>query len=469
MGVRKLGLAKLLYSLIVTGSLLVNSPASFAFSPDESDINSVYESAKYSAVSAYKLGLAYLHGKDGVERDIALAVEQFERLVHDYREGEIRAKSAYILAVLNLGKYGHEQHLDKSKLYFSIASKSSTENLYPDAPYHLAMLSDNDTVYIESLEKSALLGYIPAMLELANAHIKKERVQGNTNAMVRWLRMAADKNHVPAQALLGRMYFNGDHVYQDYTRAFKYLSSAAEQGNSDAQASLGLIYKLGLEQEVDFAKAKHWFWESYQAGNMDAGENYAGILLNSSNQDDVQKGIEILSEIGKKGIRSALLKLVSIYQEGKLVDKNAKLLAQWQKLYAESGEDKTGIIGLNQSDQGDVIVFTTSAEAVELHKQGWQLFKAGKYQQAIPLLEQAALLDLPIAQLDLAVALIKKAQTEDDSDAYLTAFAWVKVAANNKQAEANKLLANMQDSFDLDMLENGMAQYKAIKGKLKVD
>lgn len=459
----------ILSSLLLIGSYFVHSPSSFAVVQSSIKLSELTEQSEYSARSAYDLGLAYLHGKDGVEKDLYQAVQLFERLAYDNGIGEISTKSAYILAVLNTGKYNHEKDLKKAQFYFSIASDYSSENLYPDAPYHYAMLTQNDTEYIKALEKSALLGYVPAMLELANAHNTSERIKGNINAMVRWLRMAADNNHVPAQAVLGRMYFKGDHVYQDYKRAFKYLSKAAEQGNSDAQASLGLIYKLGLDKPIDLKKARHWFRESYTAGNLDAGENYAGILLNSPNEDDVRNGINVLKEIGEQGIRSALLKLVSIYQEGKLVDKNAKLLAHWQKLYAESGEDTTGIIGLNQSEQGDTIVFTTSAEAVELHKKGWQLLKEGKYQNAIPLLEQAALLDLPIAQLDLAIALIQKAQTEDDTDSYLTAFAWVKVAANNKQAKADELLANMQDSFDLDMLENGMAQYKAIKGKVKVD
>ncbi|GHF92829.1 tetratricopeptide repeat protein [Thalassotalea marina] len=458
---------KLIYSLLVTGCYIAYTPITFALNTNQEDQKNFAKQAEYSAHSAYKLGLAYLHGKDGVNKDLNEAVKLFERLVHELGFSEFSAKSAYILAVLNMGKYGHETNLKKSEKYFFIASKSSTEALYPDAPYHYAMLTHDDSEYIKSLEKSAFLGYVPAMLELANAHMKKERIKGNVNAMIRWLRMAADNDHVPAQALLGRMYFKGDHVYQDYKRAFTYLLKAAEQGNSDAQANLGLIYKLGLEHKVDFAKASHWFKESYRGGNLDAGENYAGILLDSVNHEEVKKGIDVLSDIAEQGSRSAAQKLIAIYQEGKLIEKNEQQLVYWQKLYAQTSDENSGIIGLNQSEQGEVVVFTTSVEAVELHKKGWEHFQKGKYQQAIPYLEQAAMLDLPVAQLDLGLAFIKKAQSENDSESYLKAFAWVKIAANNKQDQANVLLKNLEDSFDIRMLESALVQYKIIKGNLE--
>lgn len=331
------------------------------------------------------------------------------------------------------------------------------------------MLTKDNLLYISSLEKSALMGYVPAMLELVTAYIDKKRVKANDNALVKWLKRAADEDHVQAQNLLGNLYFDRDKVYQDYERAYYYLLRAAEHRNSEAQAKVGLIYKLGLGTKVDLEKARKWFELSYKAGNHIAGENLAGLLLTSAKDGESKRGLSILTSVAKSGSKSAAQKMVRIYQEAKLVEKNDKQLSFWQQQHQNSQDEASEVIGLNKTVQGQEKVYKASSKAVNLYAKGWQFLKDKRYDKAITHLEQAALMDLPAAQLDLAIALIQQAKQLEDYSLYLTAFAWVKIAANNQEESADKLLAEIEGVFDAKMLHDGLLQYRDIKHRISAE
>jgi TPR repeat protein len=424
------------------------------------------EEAKLDNKIAFELAQVYLNGSQGVKKDLNKAVKLFTKLANGYSSDAISGQSAYMLAVLYMGQKGHVIDHQQAENYFKSASEASTKKLLTDAPYHFAMLTQDDKLYISFLEQAALLSYVPAMVELVRAYSDKKRVSANDNALVKWLRMAANEDYVPAQALLGKMYFNGDKVYQDYEQAHYYLIRAAEHRNDEAQATIGLIYKLGLGTRVDVIKAKKWFELSYKSGNPVAGENLAGLLLVAKEKESVQRGLKILEDVASAGSKSAAQQMVVIYQEATLVEKNESKLAFWKKKHQQSKDDSSQVIGLNKSEQGETQVYKADSKAVSLYADGWQLLKDKNYRQAIPLLEQAALLDLPAAQLNLAIALIQQAQKLKDSSLYITAFAWVKIAANNKQEKASELLFDMEAAFDTKSLHDGLIEYKHIKTKI---
>ena len=457
---------KLVCGAVFVGLALFGTTIAVANNLSAAQLAYYEEEAKLDNKIAFELAHVYLNGSQGVTKDTEKAVKLFKKLADSYSGDGNKVKSAYILGVLYMGQQEHAVDHQQAEHYFQIAAGGATKDSLTDAPYHFAMLTKNDTEYINFLEKSALLGYVPAMVQLVTAYSEKKRVKANDNALVKWLRMAADEGHVSAQALLGNMYFNGDIVYQDYERAYYYLIRAAEHRNSEAQSKLGLIYKLGLGTKVDLAKARKWFELSYKTGNAIAGENLAGLLLSSEKKEEIKRGLTILESVAKSGSKSAAQQIVSIYQEGKLVEKNDEQLAFWQQQHQNNKDDHSEVIGLNKVEQGEEKVYKASSKAVSFHAKGWQFLKDKDYDNAIPLLEQAALLDLPAAQFDLAIALIQQAQNLEDETLYLTAFAWVKVAANNQQERASELLSEMQNTFDARMLQKGLLQYRDIKERI---
>ncbi len=457
---------KFVFGVIFVGLVLCGTNSAVANNLSAAQLAYFEKEAKLDDKIAFELAHVYLNGSQGVTKNPEKAVNLFKKLADNYSEDGIKVKSAYILGVLYMGQQEHVVDHQQAEHYFKIAAEGATKDSLTDAPYHFAMLTKNDKAYIEFLEKSALLGYVPAMVQLVTAYSEKKRVKTNDNALVKWLRMAADEDHIEAQNLLGNMYFSGDIVYQDYERAYYYLIRAAEHRNPEAQSKLGLIYKLGLGTKVDLVKAQKWFELSYKTGNVIAGENLAGLLLSSEKQEEVKRGLSILESVAKLGSKSAAQKVVSIYQEGKLVKKNAEQLAFWQQQYQNNKDDHSEVIGLNKIEQGEEKVYKASSKAVSFHAKGWQFLKDKDYDKAIPLLKQAALLDLPVAQLDLAIALIQQAQYLEDEALYLKAFAWVKIAANNQQERAGELLSEMQNAFDTRMLQKALSQYRDIKGRI---
>lgn len=415
---------------------------------------------------AFELALIYLNGSQGVTKDTDKAVKSFKKLADGYGTDNTRYKSAYMLATLYMGQDNFPIDHQQAENYLVIASKGATKELLADAPYHLAMLTKDDELFISSLEQAALLDYVPAMLQLVSAYHETKRVPANDMALVKWLKRAADSGEVEAQNYLGNLYFNGDKVYQNYEQAFYYLIRSAEHRNAEAQLRVGLMYQLGLGTKIDLAKARKWFELSHKAGNAIAGENLAGILLLSEKTDEIKKALMILEELGLSGSKSSAQKLVSIYQEATLVEKNDEKLVFWQKKYQENQSQQSEVVGLNTASQGDARVYKVSQKAVSLYTEAEPYLKEKNYKKAIELLEKPALLGLPIAQFNLGIALIQQGQIIKDYSLYLTAFAWIKVAANNKQEHAEKLVADMQASFDTKMLQDGLTQYRTIKDRI---
>ncbi len=320
---------------------------------------------------AFELAHVYLQGSQGVTKDQVKAVKWFQKIAEGYSNDYLKEKSAYVLGSLYMGAQDHPVDHTQARRYFSIASKNIKETALIDAPYHFSMLTQDNKLHIEYLEMSARADYLPAILQLVSIYLDKKRVAPNDNALVKWLKLAADKEHVEAQALIGSMYFDGDKVYQDYERAYYYLVRAAEQKHTEAQAKLGLIHKLGLGKKVDLKNARMWFERAYASGNDIAGENLANILLYSKVEGERNKGLEILAVVAESGSKSAAQQMIVIYQDGKLVTKNAEKLNHWQTVFNNSEESASTLIGLNKATKGgDSKVYQAPSKAASYYAEG---------------------------------------------------------------------------------------------------
>ncbi|NTS77036.1 sel1 repeat family protein [Catenovulum sp. SM1970] len=453
--------------LSLVACMLAFSPSSIAQPTlSAADLAHFEEKAKLDDKIAYQLGHIYTFGLQGVDKDLTKAVHYLTEVVEPYyaRENPVVAEASFLLAALNSGFEGHKVDEKASLKYFKYAADAG----HKEAPYRYAMLTKDDAEYKKYLEIAANYNQLPAILDLVSALYQGKRIKPNDKALVKWLRKAADLGHANAQALLAGMYFNGDLVYQDYQRAHDYFVKAAIQDHPQAQAQLGLIYMMGLGRDADLAKARKWLEAAYDQGDMTAGENYAATLLDHQDKKMKQKGINILKQVAKQGSKSAALKLVDIYQAAEIVEADPSELAKWKKVYDNTTEEQGQIIGQNKQTHGvSDTVYKTSPEAIKAFENGLKALESAQYLKAIELFEQGARADLPVAQLNLAIANIKHAQQAQDEAFLYQAYAWVKIANDNQQQGADKLLADIEGFFGSKELEQAQKTYQSIKQTLK--
>ena len=102
-------------------------------------------------------------------------------------------------------------------------------------------------------EKAAIMGFPPAMYNLANMYRNDEwAFEQNLPKCVEWLTAAANLGHTGSEQLLGEiLYFGGDGVEPNEEHAMELLLAAAKKGNSEAQYQYGdiLLGKEGASSE----------------------------------------------------------------------------------------------------------------------------------------------------------------------------------------------------------------------------
>jgi len=144
--------------------------------------------------------------------------------------------------------------------------------------------------------------------------------------------LAAESNGEAIYAL-GWMRRTGAGMARDDAAAVPYFERAAKLGNAHAQNDLGYAYDFGIGVPIDHAAAEHWYCEAARAGNLLAMNNLA--------------------------------------YNWSLAERNLDLaLAMAQKVVAARGDDGPSLDTL-----------------------GWILYQLGRYDEAVPRLCQAAILD----------------------------------------------------------------------------
>ncbi|WP_066802574.1 tetratricopeptide repeat protein [Moraxella oblonga] len=119
---------------------------------------------------------------------------------------------------------------------------------------------------------------------------------------------------------------------------FKTVQKKANKGDNMAQFHLAKMYQLGIHTQKDETKAQEWYKKSAENGNAFAMNNYANYLsenealewfkkasdLNQphakmyvamyyiNSKTDIQKGVDILLELGKNGFAPAYFLLSQI-------------------------------------------------------------------------------------------------------------------------------------------------------------
>lgn len=176
---------------------------------------------------------------------------------------------------------------------------------YPKAMYQLCMRHPTNDYADLYCQKSADLGYLPALYEVAEKH----RRDGEYNRMLSVLQSIVEKNPLDKKVILqtpedqatlkayedlGLTYLKGAVVAQDVPKALRFLQVAADLGSPKASHALGVVLYWGGDASMAQASDQYW-WKAILLGCPAAEENLG--LLNLLKQGklrrtDAQKAME---------------------------------------------------------------------------------------------------------------------------------------------------------------------------------
>lgn len=111
-----------------------------------------------------------------------------------------------------------------------------------------------------------------------------------------------------AQFHLAKMYQLGIHTQKDKTKALEWYKKSAENGNAFAMNNYATM--LLDNKKVD--EALIWFKKASELNQPHAKMNLAYYYLNQKNKADIQKGVDILLELGKNGFAPAYFVLSQV-------------------------------------------------------------------------------------------------------------------------------------------------------------
>ena len=189
-----------------------------------------------------------------------------------------------------------------------------------------AQISEKKAAKIfQTNSKKAAKGDARAQCMLGNAYIYGLGVARDSTKAVYWYEKAADQGDAEAQGILGAMYLLGQGVPKDESKSFALLEKAANQGLAEAQVSLALFYLEGVVVEED-----------EKQGNA-AGQLALGMYcLESTDAEDIRKGVYWIEQAAKNGVPRAQLLLSQMYEKGQEVTKDPKKAAYWKKKYEKN-------------------------------------------------------------------------------------------------------------------------------------
>lgn len=234
------------------------------------------------------------------------------------------------------------------------------------------------------LQKAAGQGLAMARLRLGEAYLFGDGIASDTTQALRWLELAAGDREPGASNLLGLIYSEGRSVARDDQRAVEYFRKDAELGDASAQLNLGAALMEGRGVPRDPTQGLHWLNQS-----ADRDDRVAQFLLGLLQLDGVNAPLNT-----NEGIRRLQQAAGQRYPEAMNEVCELSFLGRFG-LRAESS-DLTPVMQDGMKVQQPACVYVA---ALRMEK---GLAGAKNSDQALQLLKQAASLNYPYAELDLA-------------------------------------------------------------------
>lgn len=191
-----------------------------------------YLAAEKDGFNPARLALAriYLTGEEGIEQDIAKAVQYVQDSADD---GDI--DGMLMLGGLYENGMGVPQNNDMAMAYYKGAQ---------------AMGCESASINIQCLENKLAAAASGELPDWMSGYIE-----------------SANNGDAMSQYSIGSFYYMGTVIPQDYEKAIEWFSKAAEQNNDYALYFLGECYKNGTGVAQDLAKAKEYYAKSVALGN----------------------------------------------------------------------------------------------------------------------------------------------------------------------------------------------------------
>ena len=213
--------------------------------------------APKTAEEQCQLGIRYLLGTDGVDRDVAEAVNWFRKAAEQGHPGgqhELGFRYRY-------GE-GVPQDTKEAVKWF----RSAAEQGLAPAQCELGLcylhgigVPKDFEKSVEWFRKAAEQGFAPGQHELGFRYYHGDGVPQNRVEAYGWIRKAAEQDFLPSMHELGLCYLRGTGVVQDEAEAMKWLHKAADQGDIRTLDFFASRYLRGIGVPQDVAEAMKWY------------------------------------------------------------------------------------------------------------------------------------------------------------------------------------------------------------------
>jgi eukaryotic-like serine/threonine-protein kinase len=253
---------------VTTGSLAASNPAVVVPPGPLSNLITAANRGDPEAQNA--LGLKYVTGEDGLQRDETKAVDWYTKA----------AQQGYAKAEVNLGDmyfYGRGG-LDKDPVQaLSWYLKAAQQDL-PGAQFRLGSMYEEGVGTNQDVQRAvkyfrgaADAGYAEAQNRMGFLYATgSDGISQDPAQAVTWYRKAADQGLAKAEKSMGDLYYNGRGVDKDYQQAVTWYTKAADQQFANAQYILGYMNEKGLGTQQSDQAALDFYQKAAHSGNVEA-------------------------------------------------------------------------------------------------------------------------------------------------------------------------------------------------------
>lgn len=264
--------------------------------------------------------------KDALEVDYELAFSWYLKAAE---QGD--AYSQDTVGVFWLRGFGVEPNVEEALEWFHKAAAQGFTNAYLNLGRVYFWGQGVDQNFAEGVRwfrKASLAGDLAGNLYLAAAYIEGKGINQNVSQAVSLIQQAADQNYTPAFNNLGSLYLEGLGVPFDPDKAKELFVRGAELGDGLAYVNLAslyeygthvprdesmamMLYRLGAQTDEpfahyslakklmnspfpgDFDEGMTWLESAVELGDPEAQFHLSTILVESSEQADIDRAIEL--------------------------------------------------------------------------------------------------------------------------------------------------------------------------------
>lgn len=173
-------------------------------------------------------------------------------------------------------------------------------------------------------------GHMYAAVTLGHRFLFSEGVCQDLNLAVYWYKRAAEAGIPIAQVQMGHFYRDGCIVPRDLSQAISWYKRAVDKGDIGGMLALAELYRGWHGGIEDKSKALALYQKAASYGSSDAEYQSGVLLMNTTQKQTINKGIEKLLALAEDGHPDSMTALGDAYYEGRLGPRDfAKAYDYW--------------------------------------------------------------------------------------------------------------------------------------------